>query len=77
MQTEMHCGITTLTDEELKEIIKSEADDMNFEKAFDFMYEVAMKNEEEVSKLKPIEKNYMVSASCLYERICKCIYDLQ
>lgn len=56
MQTEIHCGITALTDEELKEIIQSEADDMNFEKTFDFMYEVATKNGEEIGKLKSIEK---------------------
>ncbi len=56
MQTETHCGITALTDKELKEIIQSETDDMNFDKAVDFMYEVVAENKEELDKLKPIEK---------------------
>lgn len=56
MRTENYCGISPLTDEEVKCIIKNEADGMDTETTINFISDLAEAGKADTEGYTPIEK---------------------
>lgn len=56
MQTETYCGIKPLTDKDIKDLVKSEADNLDFETTFNYLFDLSNADEADIKDAAPIEK---------------------
>lgn len=56
MQTETYCGIKPLTDEDIKNLVKLEADDLDFEATFNYFADLLKVDEADMKGAAPIKK---------------------